>query len=429
MNVTSPNRGAWSQRTKDTWFFLFLAATTAAVAYLFSPYLYVLMFAAVLVVVTWPIYQRILGYCRQRRAIAAVATLILLGIGIFGPVGTVVFLFVQDAVEVVQYGIDKVNEGAFTEWAASAVAYEDTALYHFLEPYLAYVLPENTDLVTAVLGPLQSATLGILETAGSMVPQLIEGTVNAGIDAVIFIFAVITLYMEGPKVLQMIKNLSPMDDAYEDHLLEVFREFANNVVLGSLATATVQGVVAAIGYAIAGADRVIFLGILTAVFSFIPMLGAAGVGLFVAIYVGVTVGWQWGLFVALWSLIVTGTVDNFLKPLFLRGSSNIHPLLIFLSVFGGLAWMGLPGLLVGPVIVAGFLALYTIYLEDYVGTDPPVPATAGATVAVPGVPEKTGPPLDVDPTATPPLQGETSAAAAEDLSNEPTDPNLRKPTS
>ena len=63
-------------------------------------------------------------------------------------------------------------------------------------------------------------------------------------------------------------------------------------------------------------------------------------------------------------------MDNLVKPLFLRGSSDIHPLLIFLAVFGGMAWMHLPGILIGPVLVAFFLSLYTIYCEDYLGLPP-----------------------------------------------------------
>ena len=78
-------------------------------------------------------------------------------------------------------------------------------------------------------------------------------------------------------------------------------------------------------------------------------------------------GWGWAIFVVVWSIVFTGTVDNLARPLFMRGSTDIHPLLVFLSVFGGMYWMGIPGVLVGPVIVAFFLALYTIYLQDFLG--------------------------------------------------------------
>ena len=160
-----------------------------------------------------------------------------------------------------------------------------------------------------------------------------------------------------------------MEDAYEDRLFEVFREFANNMVLGSVVSGALQGVVAAVGYSIAGADRVVFLGLLTGVFSFIPLVGTAVVWVPVALGTYATVGLGWALFVAAWSMLFTASVDNVVKPLMMRGQSNIHPLLIFLSVFGGMYWMGIPGVLVGPVAVAFFLALYHLYVRDHLGIE------------------------------------------------------------
>jgi predicted PurR-regulated permease PerM len=193
---------------------------------------------------------------------------------------------------------------------------------------------------------------------------------SGSIDAVIFVLAVVTFFMEGPRALQAATRLSPMDDAYEERLFFVFREFANNLVIGSIATAAIQGAVAAVGYGLAGVERILFAGILTGVFSFFPLVGTAVVWIPVSIWVFLNEGAGWAAFVVVWSLVFTGTVDNVVKPLFLRGSSDIHPLMIFLAVFGGLTWMGLPGVLVGPVIVAFFLALYTIYCEDFLGLTP-----------------------------------------------------------
>src|SRR5690606_26527594 len=110
---------------------------------------------------------------------------------------------------------------------------------------------------------------------GGWIPTLVATTFSLSIDLVIFLFAVVTLFIEGPRFLDFARRLSPIDDRYEARLFEVFRELSNNLVVGSLATGALQGVVAAIGFAIAGVERVIFLGILTAVFSFVPLLGTA----------------------------------------------------------------------------------------------------------------------------------------------------------
>ena len=360
--MTSDGGENWSQSTRDWWFFAALALSTASIAYLFSPYLYVLLFSSVTVVVTWPIYRRVLERSGGRAVVAAPITFVLLCLAVFGPLGTLLYVFVREAVEVVGSGVEWVQSGELEAlaWRLQDNNPEAVAL---VEQYL----PE--DLVQTAIGWVQDIVLLVLNAAGSLAPRFVAVTVNFSIDALIFVFSVVTLYIQGPRVLQVVKHLSPMDDDYEDRLFRTFGEFANNMVLGSLLTAGVQGAVAALGYSIAGVESVVFFGILTAILSFVPVVGTALVWLPLAAVVWAQFGWHWGLFLAVWSVTLTATVDNVVKPAVLRGKNDMHPLLVFLAVFGGLAWMGVPGVLVGPVLVAFFLALYTIYLQDYLGID------------------------------------------------------------
>ncbi|MBT3222003.1 MAG: AI-2E family transporter [Proteobacteria bacterium] len=367
----TPNE--WSQHTRDIWFYGALVASTAALIYLFSPYLFVLLFAAVTVVVTWPLYEWVLSRTK-RPAVSAVATTLLLAVVVFGPVVFVIYLFTLEAVEVAERVVTFVRSGRLEDWfldiQGRVTEFEDPRVHELV----GRLLPEDFDPIATFMEPLKDGVLASLNTAGNLIPRLIGVIVGGSIDAVIFVFAVVSLYMEGPTVLNVIRKLSPIDDRYERRLFNVFRQFAMNMVVGSVATATVQGIVAGIGYAIAGVDGVIFFAIVTAVCSFVPLIGTSVVWLPLSINIGIHYGIGWGVFLAVWSIAFTGTVDNVLKPLFLRGSSNIHPLLIFLAVFGGLMWMKLPGVLVGPVLVAFFLALYTIYCEDYLGEKPKAPS-------------------------------------------------------
>ena len=101
----------WSQTVKDRWFFGALAASTISVAYLFSAFATALLFAAVVVVVTWPIYERMLARMKGRSALAAILTTLMLAVVVFAPVSFVVYLFVQQAVSIAQMGIDWVKSG------------------------------------------------------------------------------------------------------------------------------------------------------------------------------------------------------------------------------------------------------------------------------------------------------------------------------
>jgi len=358
----------WSDRVKNRWFFGALAFSTGALVVLFSPYLYVLLFAVVLVVVTWPIYEWVLRFVRGRRALASVLTVLLLCVVVFGPLASLIVVFVREALTFAKDVQDWVATGGFDRLMSEVQG-------HFLpsiEQRISDAFGWDFHLLDTVTGPVQKGLVSILGDVTSTLPTVINTTVNAGVDAVIFVFTTVTLYMDGPKALAVIKNLSPMDDRYEDQLFLVFRRFSNNMVVGSLVTGALQGLLAGVGYAIAGVDQVIFLAILTGVGSFIPVVGTTLIWGPVVIYVFAAKGWAWALFLGLWSGVLTASVDNFVKPLFLRGGSDTNPLLIFLGAFGGLAWMGVPGLLVGPVVVAFFLALYTIYTRDFLGLPSPL---------------------------------------------------------
>lgn len=361
----------WSKTVRDRWFFGALALSLVAMCWVLSPYAVVLLLSATATVVTWPVFESMRVWTGGRSGLSAVLTGLVLAIWVLAPLGALLYLFATEAIVVVQSAIELVQSGEpeakGREWLTWFMA---TDVGQSVQSFL----PPGMDPLSAVLDPLRDAVLVVLNKLGGALPMILNTIVGGSINSIIFVITTMVLYVEGPKILAIMRDLSPMDDRYELRLFEVFREFSQNLVVGSLATMVVQGIIATIGYWIAGLDRVIFLGTLTAVFAFVPVVGAMIVWVPVAIYVFQESGATWGIFVSLWSLLLVGTADNVLKPLFLRGSSNIHPVLIFLAVFGGLQMVGLPGALVGPVCVAFFLALYRIYREDFLGIPPPVVA-------------------------------------------------------
>lgn len=67
-----------------------------------------------------------------------------------------------------------------------------------------------------------------------------------------------------------------------------------------------------------------------------------------------------GIFLAAWGLLVTGTIDNVLKPLLARGGTPIHGAVIFFAMIGGIVTYGALGLVVGPLAVSLLLALAAV---------------------------------------------------------------------
>jgi predicted PurR-regulated permease PerM len=439
----------WDKTTQDRWFFGFLTTCTVLIVLLFSPYLYVLLFAIVAATVTWPLFERILRiFGEKRRPLAAGVTMLVLTVVVFGPLSLLGWMFVNEAQQFVADASHYVEDGELDAIVAGLRNAEPKPLQDarvFVERWVpAEVLPPNQDLIKAAVDAVSKAVGTGAKQLGAAVPRILNGAFGFGLDAFLFVFALFSLYVEGPRALVMAQRLSPMDDAYEAELFGVFRELANNMVTATLVTAFIQGIVAGVGYTIVGLDSVVFLGILSGVASFVPLIGTAFVWGPVAVWVTATQGLEWGVFVAVWNLIFTGSVDNVVKPLFLRGNTQIHPLLVFMAVFGGLAWFGVPGALVGPLIVAFFLAAYTIYEKEYLGVVPEprddhllpawlrrwiaalrpssVLASGAAAVSGPSAPKPGVPPGNVE--AGGPV-GAHSAADSSFDGDSPTDPGSR----
>ena len=219
----------------------------------------------------------------------------------------------------------------------------------------------------------------------------------------VMIFALYYFFADGPEMLETLMHLSPLDDDYERELLHQFATVSRAVVLATVITAVVQGLLAGAGYyaltfvphppaqAIAqvaegevmppiagplfspeeaGAPEkkgpvetvqlpVFLLTVLTMLLAIVPFVGAMAVWVPVTAWVFFTVpGGHWpAIAMALFGFIVISSIDNVIKPYILSGQSNLHPLLALLSVLGGVQLLGPIGILVGPMLVAFMQAL------------------------------------------------------------------------
>lgn len=192
------------------------------------------------------------------------------------------------------------------------------------------------------------------------------------IGCVILIVCVFFFLYDGPGMVTAIMALIPLDDRYEAELLLEFDRVSRAVVLATVFSAITQGAVAGIGYYVAGLPSLVLLVMLTTMFAMIPFVGPAIVWipacLYLAFYENNVIA---ATALALWGVLVVGTVDNFVKAGVLHGQSQLHPLLALLSVLGGVQALGPIGIVVGPMAVVllqtslSILQREMVHLEDH----------------------------------------------------------------
>ncbi|MEM7453078.1 MAG: AI-2E family transporter [Planctomycetota bacterium] len=189
--------------------------------------------------------------------------------------------------------------------------------------------------------------------------------ISLGIGGMIMIISLYFFLLDGPKMMESLHGLFPMDDAHERELVQEFNNVSRAVVLATLLSALAQGILAGIGFYVCGLDAVFLLTLLTFGLAMVPFIGAAAVWVPCAIYLYVFEGnLTAAIGLAVYGAVVVSMVDNLIKPYVLHGQSNLHPLVALLSVLGGVTALGPIGILVGPMVVVFLQTLLKILQRE-----------------------------------------------------------------
>ena len=190
-------------------------------------------------------------------------------------------------------------------------------------------------------------------------PELLKESGRVAFHTVLMLLAFYFLLVDGPLLIRWLWNVSPLQARQTEELLREFHRVATGSIVGNLATALVQGVLAGIGFALFGVGHAVFFGMLVALASFVPVIGTAIVWvpavlvLLLSDRTGAAIG------LAAWCAIGVVGVEHLAKPFILRATSGgeMHTGLMFLALLGGLEVFGLLGVILGPLIVSFFVSL------------------------------------------------------------------------
>lgn len=238
--------------------------------------------------------------------------------------------------------------------------------------------PSEKDLsnsIRSVRAFIQPRFVKITNDAGGILFRLILGMM-------IMVISIYFFFMDGPSMIRTLMRLSPLDDEYELRLLGEFERTSRAVVLASLLSALVQGLLAVFGFWICGLQSLILLFMVTTIMALIPFLGAASVWVPAAIYLGAVQGdYPYAIGLAIYGAVLVSSIDNVIKAFVLQGHSELHPLIALLSVLGGVPVFGPIGILIGPMVVVFLQTLLEILNHELRTPDEPADAASDGPAA------------------------------------------------
>lgn len=318
-----------------------------------NPFIIPVAWAGILVYVTWPLYRRLRTAFGGRHTPSALAMTLLLALTLILPIMWVVFLLQSEISGVYQQIALQLAQGHL----------EVPAVIRDI-PWLGKEIQDFLDRLNASPEALKAQLKAWSDYAITHAAGFVGGV---GRNMGKLGFALLTaffLYRDGEVVVRQIRQvLSQVLDERIDDYLTAMGDMSRAVVYGIVLTALAQGLLAGIGYAVAGMGNPVFLGVLTALIAFIPFgtpfaWGAVCIWLFLSGQTWAAIGlFLWGTFVVSW-------VDNIIRPLVISSATRMPFLLVMFGVLGGLAAFGMVGLFMGPVILAVMVAVWREWLED-----------------------------------------------------------------
>ena len=213
----------------------------------------------------------------------------------------------------------------------------------------------------------QLAGLGekVVAWLGTSAFSLIGTAARLALNLTIALFGLYFLCLRPEEVWAAVLPYIPFSAANAEKLGKRFRDVTTSTLIGTGLTALIQGVLVAAAFWAAGLGNAVFWGVLTVVFSILPVVGSGMIWAPGALSLGLSHRWSAAILLALWGVIVVGNVDTIIRPMVFRRWAQIHPFVTLIGALGGIEYFGILGLLIGPLAVSYFFELIRMYREEY----------------------------------------------------------------
>ena len=339
------------QQIRPYFLVIALVGALALTAAVFWPFLKPLALAAVFAVVLQGLYRRIRSALGDWPSIAALLTVLVSVIGILLPLSLVGVLVGNEARDL--YLSLEANGGQ--NIAANLLAHADASLGPVIPGFSSFIENASTDLDHYAKDGLQ--------TLAAHAGDLFSSVSRLLLSLFIFFIAFYYLLRDGARVRRLLIELSPLSNTEDEGVLNRLEESINSVIKGNLSVALIQGVLTTIGFSLFGVPNAVLWGTVAALAALIPGIGTSLVLVPAVLYLFFVGTLVQAIGLLAWGTLAVGLIDNLLGPKLVGSGMKLHPLLVLLSVLGGLIYFGPIGIFLGPLSLSLLIALLSIYTD------------------------------------------------------------------
>lgn len=374
----------------------------------FAPFLSSLMWAGILVTVTYPLYRKVLSFMPKQRELASALMCLGLTLVVVLPISLlllVLFKDLQESTESISHYLHTVDYKQMMRFEGPL--FENPIVMQLRSWIEPYVNLETLDVRAAASQGMQRVSQFVLNQSRGVLGAFGGFFFKLVLTEICMFF----LFRDGPRFVAFIKRLIPIDN--KELVFLRMREVIQATMFGTLGTAVVQGFIGGVVFLMLGLPSAVLWGVVMTVSSFLPLAGTSLVWIPAAIWFLVQ-----GSVVKAIIMVAAGvgisTVDNVIRPILIRSVSSkdnqLNTLVLLLAVLGGIRVFGFLGIVLGPMLVVLFLTIiellythlgYEIHPVETLMEDEPLPAVETCEVSHDVLPPESGiphePPTDRSP--------------------------------
>ena len=211
---------------------------------------------------------------------------------------------------------------------------------------------------------LNNIALETSQYALSLVMNTGENILRFLLSAFVMIYLLFFFLKDGDLIIAKCIDVFPLDDDQEIFLIEKFNNVTKATVKGTILVGVTQGIIGGIIFALLDIQAAVLWGVLMAFFSIVPTIGTAIIWFPAACLLFFSGAWLKALILLLIGFFVIGLIDNFLRPYLVGKETKLPDYMILLTTLGGVSLVGLSGFIIGPIIAALFLTLWSLFKLD-----------------------------------------------------------------
>lgn len=334
-------------------FFGLLLITSVTFLWMIGGFIMPIFWAIVLAIVFYPFFTRCAKVLFNSRGVASIITILLLILIVLIPLISIAGLVVKESITLYQ----SITENSSAQTQTLSLLERINDLSYYLEPYgisEEVVKEKLKSYVASISAWLTSSALTVSQVTFSLV-----------INVCLMLYILFYLLKDGEAIQTKLLHILPLGDKYEKLLFERFSATTRAVVKGTLIIAIIQGVIGGVLFYLTGVTAPVLWGVVMTFLAIIPAVGPAIIWIPAGIIL-ILSGFLWeGFTILLVGSLLISLVDNVLRPLLVGRDTQMPDAIVLLSTIGGLATFGISGFVVGPIIAAFFISLWSIFEEKY----------------------------------------------------------------